>query len=142
MTRLTFGVIPMSCWKGKHAVFLLNWKYVCGEKLLDDERYMKPVSTVGDGLVHVVVTGLETEDMSDHFYAMISCATESIWIATPYFIPNLAIQTALRIAARKGSQVRLMVPDANDGFLIQYATQSYFPELLCAGIEIYSYQKG
>ena len=125
-----------------HAVFLLDWKYVCGERLFDDERYMKPVSAVGDGLVHVVATGPETGDMSDHYYAMISCATESIWIATPYFIPNQAILTALRIAARKGIQVRLMVPEANDGFLTQYATQSYFPELLRAGIEIYSYQKG
>jgi cardiolipin synthase A/B len=35
-----------------------------------------------------------------------------------------------------------MVPDTNDGFLTQYATQSYFPELLRAGIEIYSYQNG
>ena len=93
-------------------------------------------------MVHVVATGPETGDMGDHFYAMISCATESIWIATPYFIPNQAILTALRIAARKGIQVRLMVPEANDGFLTQYATQSYFPELLRAGIEIYSYQKG
>ena len=125
-----------------HAVFLLDWKYVCGEKLFDDERYMKPVSTVGDGLVHVVATGPETGDMGDHYYAMISCATESIWIATPYFIPNQAIQTALRIAGRKGIQVRLMVPETNDSFLTQYATQSYFPELLRAGIEIYSYQKG
>jgi cardiolipin synthase A/B len=125
-----------------HAVFLLDWKYICGERLFDEERYMKPVSTVGDGLVHVVATGPETGDMGDHFYAMISCATESIWIATPYFIPNQAILTALRIAARKGIQVRLMVPEANDGFLTQYATQSYFPELLRAGIEIYSYQKG
>jgi cardiolipin synthase len=125
-----------------HAAFLLDWKFVCGERLFNEERYLKPVSTVGDGLVHVVATGPETGDMSDYFYAMISCATESIWIATPYFIPNQVIQTALRVAARKGIQVRLMVPATNDGFLTQYATQSYFPELLRAGIEIYSYQKG
>jgi cardiolipin synthase A/B len=35
-----------------------------------------------------------------------------------------------------------MVPEINDSFLTQYATQSYFPDLLRAGIEIYSYQKG
>ena len=35
-----------------------------------------------------------------------------------------------------------MVPESNDGFLTQYATQSYFPELLRAGIELYTYQKG
>ncbi|MEH7119933.1 cardiolipin synthase [Neobacillus vireti] len=125
-----------------HAVFLLDWKYASGESLFEQERYMRPVPAVGDGLVHVVATGPETRDMSDHYYAMITCATKSIWIATPYFIPNQAIQTALKIAAKNNIQVRLMVPDTNDGFLTQYATQSYFPELLRAGIEVYSYQKG
>jgi cardiolipin synthase A/B len=125
-----------------HAVFLLDWKYVCGEKLFEAPRYLQPVPVAGDGLVHVVATGPETRDMSDHYYAMISCATESIWIASPYFIPNQAIMTALRVAAKKGIQVRLMVPESNDGFLTQYATQSYFPELLRAGIELYTYQKG
>ncbi|MEH7253056.1 cardiolipin synthase [Neobacillus niacini] len=125
-----------------HAVFLVDWKYACGDKLFEDSRYLQAVQADGDGLVHVVATGPETRDMSDHFYAMISCATESIWIASPYFIPNQAIMTALRVAAKKGIQVRLMVPESNDGFLTQYATQSYFPELLRAGIELYMYQKG
>ena len=65
----------------RYMLFLLDWKYVCGERLFD-ERYMKPVSTVGDGLVHVVATGPETGDMGRSFaIAMIStCATESIWM--------------------------------------------------------------
>lgn len=126
-----------------HAIFLLDWHYVCGEKLFEDPRYLHPKPAAGgDGLVHVVATGPETRDMSDHYYALVSSATESIWIATPYFIPNQAIMTALRVAAKKGIQVRLMVPESNDGFLTQYATQSYFPELLRAGIELYTYQKG
>nr|WP_310199012.1 cardiolipin synthase [Neobacillus niacini] len=97
-----------------HAVFLLDWKYVCGEKLFENHRYLQSVPADGDGLVHVVATGPETRDMSDHYYAMISCATESVWIATPYFIPNQAIMTALRVAAKKGIQVRLMVPVDGD----------------------------
>ncbi|MEH7155324.1 phospholipase D-like domain-containing protein [Neobacillus drentensis] len=178
-----------------HAVFLLDWRYVSGEMLVTDERYMKPGllagrgpaaqvaetaasldhaaardpgngsgleqvgasgpgsgagpdqvaasdPDTGTGLVHVVATGPETERMSDHYYAMISCATKSIWIASPYFVPNQAIRTALRIAANKGIQIRIMVPDTNDGFLTQYASRSYLPELLRAGIEIYAYQKG
>ena len=125
-----------------HAVFLLDWRYVSGEMLVMDERYMKPIPAAGDGLVHVVATGPETERMSDHYYAMISCATKSIWIASPYFVPNQAIRTALRIAAKKGIQIRIMVPDTNDGFLTQYASRSYLPELLRSGMEIYAYQKG
>ncbi|PFP30922.1 cardiolipin synthase [Bacillus sp. AFS073361] len=125
-----------------HAVFLLDWRYVSGKILVMDERYMKPNPAPSDGLIHVVATGPETKRMSDHYYAMISCATKSIWIASPYFVPNPAIRTALRIAAHKGIQIRIMVPDTNDGFLTQYATRSYLPELLRAGVEVYAYQKG
>ncbi|MED2973990.1 cardiolipin synthase [Fictibacillus sp. B-59209] len=127
-----------------HAVFLLDWDYVSEEYLLEKEEYIKPVPVAGDGVVQVVPSGPDTQEgiMSDLYYSLISCATKSIWIATPYFVPNEAIRTALRIASRKGVQVRLMVPEINDGFLTQYATRSYFPELLRSGIEIYSYKKG
>lgn len=125
-----------------HAVFLLDWMYVCGEMLVKNERYTRVIRAEADGMVHVVATGPDTEDMSDHYYAMISVATKSIWIASPYFVPNQEILTALRIAARKGIEVRIMVPEKNDGFLTQYASQSYYPEMLKNGIEVYLYQKG
>ncbi|KKI93489.1 cardiolipin synthase [Bacillus sp. SA1-12] len=127
-----------------HSIFLLDWEYISNECLLDDPRYNTASSVEGDGLVHVVASGPDTQEdiISDMYYTMISCATKSIWIATPYFVPNESIRTALRIAAKKGVQVRVMVPEINDGFLTQYATRSYFPELLRCGVEIYSYQKG
>ncbi|MEC2078044.1 cardiolipin synthase [Metabacillus fastidiosus] len=126
-----------------HLVFLLDWKYIYGEMLLEDERYVKrPKPAKKDGMVHVVATGPETRDMSDYYYTLITCAKKSIWIASPYFIPNQSIRTALRVAAQKGIEVRVMVPKKNDGFLTQYASQSYFLELLRSGIEIYSYEKG
>lgn len=127
-----------------HAIFLMDWEYVCGEDLLEDSHLTEAYPSDGDGVVHVVASGPDTQlgIMSDLYYSLISCAEKSIWIATPYFVPNESIRTALRVAAKKGVQVRLMVPEINDGFLTQYATRSYFPELLRSGIEIYSYQKG
>jgi cardiolipin synthase A/B len=127
-----------------HAIFLMDWEYVSGEDLLEDDHLTSSIPGEGDGTVHVVASGPDTQlgIMSDLYYSLISCAEKSIWIATPYFVPNEAIRTALRVAAKKGVKVRLMVPEINDGFLTQYATRSYFPELIRAGIEIYSYQKG
>lgn len=127
-----------------HSVFLLDWEYVSNECLLEDTRYTTSSSVDGDGVVHVVASGPDTQEdiISDLYYTMMSSASKSIWIATPYLVPNEAIRTALRVAANKGVQVRIMVPEINDGFLTQYATRSYFPELLRYGVEIYSYQKG
>ncbi|WP_102273017.1 cardiolipin synthase [Cytobacillus massiliigabonensis] len=129
-----------------HTVFLLDWEYVSGERVL--KKYAKRETDIDDsildGAVQVVASGPDTRQglMCDFYFAMIASAEKSIWIATPYFIPDEGIRMALRIAAAKGVEVRIMVPEVNDGFLTQYASRSYFPELLRTGAEIYSYKKG
>lgn len=129
-----------------HTVFLLDWEYVSGERVLENQRAIKkPVEDEElDGAIQVVASGPDTQQgiMSDFYYTMLSCAAQSIWIATPYFVPDEAIRTALRVAAAKGIEVRIMVPEINDSYLTQYASRSYFAELLRNGAEIYSYKKG
>jgi cardiolipin synthase A/B len=129
-----------------HNVFLLDWEYVSGEKVLENHRAVKELNEDDevDGAIQVVASGPDTQQgiMSDFYYTMMSCATKSIWIATPYFVPDEAIRTALRVAATKGIEVRIMVPEINDSYLTQYASRSYFSELLRNGAEIYSYKKG
>jgi cardiolipin synthase A/B len=127
-----------------HTVFLLDWEYVSGEKVLKERPDYRPEINKQDGAVQVVASGPDTQQgiMSDFYNTMITCATKSIWIASPYFVPNESIRSALRIASAKGIEVIIMVPEINDSFLTHYASQSYFSELLRAGVEIYSYQKG
>lgn len=127
-----------------HTVFLLDWEYVSGEDVLTERPQLKQTDKKGDGAVQVVASGPDTQQgiMSDFYYGLFSCATKSIWIATPYFVPNEAIRAALKVAAKKGVQVRLMIPKINDGFLTQYASRSFFTELLNEGVEVYSYTKG
>jgi len=129
-----------------HMVFLLDWEYVSNEKMIQRYTDNKPKVDDGvlDGAVQVVVSGPDTQQgiMSDFYFSMISSAMKSIWIATPYLVPDEAIRTALRVAAAKGIEVKIMVPEVNDGFLTQYASRSYFSELLRYGAEIYSYKKG
>ena len=129
-----------------HNVFLLDWEYISGEKVLESHRAEKKPHEDEelDGAIQVVPSGPDTQQgiMSDFYYTMMSCATKSIWIATPYFVPDEAIRTALRVAAAKGIEVRIMVPEINDSYLTQYASRSYYSELLRNGAEIYSYKKG
>ncbi|RIW33241.1 cardiolipin synthase [Bacillus salacetis] len=128
-----------------HTVFLLDWEYVSGDMILEKyQEHPEIPSEDLDGAVQVVASGPDTQlgIMSDLYYSLISSATKSIWIATPYFVPTESIRTALRVAASRGVEVRIMVPETNDGFLTQYATRSYFSELIRCGVEIYSYKKG
>lgn len=126
-----------------HTVFLMDWEYVSGEQVLSERAKMKRTNR-GDGAVQIVASGPDTQQgiMSDFYYSLISCATKSIWIATPYFVPDEAIRAAMKSAALKGVQVRLMIPEINDGFLTQYASRSYFNELLECNVEIFLYKKG
>ncbi|UOR11395.1 cardiolipin synthase [Halobacillus amylolyticus] len=127
-----------------HAIFLVDWSYLTDERLAQKNYISTPNLENNPGGVQVVASGPDANRgiMGDLYFTMISSAKHSVWIATPYFVPNKDIRTALSMAAKKGVDVKLMVPEISDGFLTQYGTRSYFDELLDKGIDVYMYQKG
>ncbi|GGJ69919.1 cardiolipin synthase [Anoxybacillus voinovskiensis] len=126
-------------------IFLQDWYYMTGETLLT-LNYLSPTLTFsGDrGGVQLIAGGPDQEwEVIKHlFFAMITSAKQSIWIASPYFIPDEDILTALKVAALSGIDVRILAPKRPDKKIVFYASRSYFPELLEAGIDIYEYNKG
>ncbi|WP_270182503.1 cardiolipin synthase [Alkalihalobacillus sp. CinArs1] len=126
-----------------HGVFLMDWEYMSGESLLS-EKYLETYDVEGDGGAQVVPSGPDTKRsaMTDLYFSLITTAKDRVWIATPYFVPNKALRAALSIAAMRGVEVKLIVPEVSDGFLTQYATRSYFSQLLEYGVEVYMYQRG
>lgn len=125
--------------------FLQHWYYMTGDSLLLPE-YLSPHIKEEEnfGGVQMIASGPdgEWEAIKSLFFAMITSAKKSIWIASPYFIPDDDIFSALRIAALSGVDVRLLVPNRPDKRIVFYASRSYFPELLEAGVEIYEYRNG
>lgn len=73
---------------------------------------------------------------------MIASAKKSVWIASPYFIPDEDIFSAIKIAALSGIDVRLLVPNRPDKRIVFHASRSYFPELLEAGVKVFEYELG
>lgn len=68
-------------------------------------------------------------------------AQRRIWLATPYFLPTWKVRRALRKAARRGVEVRLLLTGRlTDHAPVRYAGQRYYPRLLRAGIRIFEYQ--
>ena len=84
----------------------------------------------------------EWERIKFGYIKMIDSAQRSVWIQTPYFMPDFAVLDALKIAARSGLDVRLMVPDKPDHLLVYPATLSYADELAEAGARIFIYRNG
>ncbi|WP_068115463.1 cardiolipin synthase [Tropicimonas marinistellae] len=98
-----------------------------------------------DGMDAVVVAtgpGDLMETGSLYFCACITRATRRLWIASPYFVPDVDILTALKLAALRGVDVRILVPDAIDHRMPWLAAFAYFDEVRQAGVQVWRYTEG
>jgi len=97
-----------------------------------------------EGAVQIVASGPSSDDTSirNALLKIMGSAKKSIWIATPYFIPDPETLTLLRLSALSGVDVRILYPGKGDSIISDQASQSYFTPLLKAGVSIYSYKDG
>jgi cardiolipin synthase len=82
------------------------------------------------------------ETISLSFTHLIAQAQTRLWIATPYFIPDLNVMSALKLAALKGIDIRILLPLKTDNYLVSLATHNYVTELSQHGIQFFQYQAG
>ena len=76
------------------------------------------------------------------FMTAINAAKERLWIASPYFVPDESIMNTLHLAALRGVDVRILIPDKADHLLVYLAAFSYFEEVAGTGIKFYRYMDG
>ena len=76
------------------------------------------------------------------FVQAIHAARKRLWIVSPYFVPNGSIIDALRLAALRGVDVRILLPQNADNRLVQFAGYAYVPELVDQGVKLYRYRGG
>lgn len=74
------------------------------------------------------------------YMAAIALAKEHIWITQSYFAPNKGLVNALKDAAERGVDVRLLFPAESDSNVLYHATRYYYAQLLKAGVRVYEYQ--
>ncbi|MFE4524098.1 phospholipase D-like domain-containing protein [Cytobacillus firmus] len=86
--------------------------------------------------------GIPTPFIRQAFFILITQASKTIDISTPYFIPETDIIMALKTAVARGVRVRLLVPRHIDKEIVGFASQTYYGELIEAGVQIYQYDKG
>lgn len=80
--------------------------------------------------------------MRNGMIRLMMMARKTLWIQTPYLVPDDPMIATWRIAARSGVDVRIMIPCMPDHPFIYRATQWYAKQLMCEGIKIYIYQNG
>jgi cardiolipin synthase A/B len=125
-------------------IFLQDWYYMTNHSFLTAEYLSPQNDDKSHGGVQLIAGGPDNEwsVLKDIFFSMISSARKSVWIASPYFIPDADIFSAIKVAALSGIDVRLLVPNRPDKRIVFHASRSYFPELLEAGVKVYEYERG
>jgi cardiolipin synthase len=76
------------------------------------------------------------------FAHAINVARKRVWIASPYFVPDLSLIYSLQLAALRGVDVRVMLPERPDHFLVYLSGFAYIAETEPSGIKFYRYQPG
>ena len=121
-------------------VFCEDWDFATGEELFTG-NYFPPIELSGNKAAQVVPSGPDEvlDPIHKVFVAAISQSKRSVYLTTPYFIPDKAIFMALQLAALRGVDVRLLLPRKSDHRFVMLAGRSYYEELLQSGIRIFEY---
>lgn len=124
--------------------FILDWNLASDNKLTDVETYFPLANSGGNVGMQVISSGPnnDREQIKSSYIKMINSAKETLYLQTPYFVPDESFLNALRIAALSGVDVRIMLPKKPDHKIMEWAAYSYLGELLQIGVRCYLYEKG
>ncbi|MCJ8014889.1 cardiolipin synthase [Paenibacillus sp. KQZ6P-2] len=125
--------------------FILDWNQASHHHAITYSPSLFPnVGPAGKIGMQIVTSGPDSqfEHIKNGYIKMISSAKKSIYIQTPYFIPDPSLLDALKIAALSGVEVKIMIPDKPDHIFVYWATYSYIGELLKTGATVYLYNNG
>lgn len=125
--------------------FILDWNYAARDNLfLTDKYFIKEYTGHGDKGIQIISSGPDSarQNIRNNYLRLITKAKNSIYIQSPYFIPDDVILDALEIAAMSGVDVRVMIPCKPDHPFVYWATYSYMNDLLEAGAKCYTYDNG
>ncbi|MBO9197990.1 PLDc N-terminal domain-containing protein [Rhizobium sp. 16-449-1b] len=111
-----------------------DWRFTTGEELTGDEwRIAAPEREPGDPVfMRVVASGPDRRVETNHKMLMgaFSVARTSIKIMSPYFLPDRELISALATAARRGVEVDIVVPAANNLVLVDRAMTAQFDQIV------------
>ncbi|NJP37301.1 cardiolipin synthase [Alkalicoccus luteus] len=125
--------------------FILDWNQAAKSHAVAYEaRYFPMKQSEGNAAVQIVSSGpdSEWEQIKNGYIKMINNAKESVYIQTPYFIPDQSLLDTIRIASLSGKDIRIMIPSMPDHPFIYWATLSHIGQLMKSGVSVYIYQRG
>jgi cardiolipin synthase len=119
-------------------VFAEDWLFSTGESLQGD-RWFRPLRVSGDVICRGIADG---PDETSHalawaLQAAISSAKKRVRIVTPYFLPDMALATALGVAATRGIEVDIIIPGRSNLRLVQWASVAQLWQVVTFGCRVW-----
>jgi cardiolipin synthase len=127
---------------GAQLSFAEDWHWATDTQL--DLSWLPVPAADGDLPVLIIPTGPadEFETAGLMFVHALDSARERIWITSPYFVPDLAVEKALQLAALRGVDVRVLIPEKPDHLMVYLAAFAYLDDAERAGVKFYRYTEG
>jgi cardiolipin synthase len=122
-------------------VFLEDWNWAANE--VPDLDWTGQAETA-DQVAAIIPTG--PADPLDSWQLVVAeaanTARERLWIASPYFVPDPGVLTALQAASIRGVDVRILIPQKADHLLVWLSAYTYFEQTIPVGVKVFRYQRG
>jgi cardiolipin synthase len=123
-------------------VFADDWSFTTGEQLAGDRWFpeLRQV-TGGDSVARVVTSGPDQDLEKIEFVILeaIACARSSVKIMTPYFLPDDRIMTGLSLAAYRGVEVDIVLPEHSNHPTLDWGARAQIGPLLAAGCCVWTH---
>ncbi len=128
-------------------IFLADWAFAGKRPLspLHDELNLEEaMRSEGKSEVQIVASGPDVpgDALYDGIISMVQEAKRSVWIITPYFIPDEVLLRSLEIKARAGRDVTIILPAHSNHPITDYARRPFLRQLMAAGVRVLAYQPG
>jgi cardiolipin synthase len=120
------------------ACTMTTWRRAGGAPL---NLSLPAAAAVGDVRVRTLCEGYPGKRQISHEYvARLYRARERVYIRNAYFVPDRATRRALRRAAQRGVDVRVLMPGQSDVEIVRHASRATWGPLLRSGVKLFEWQ--
>ncbi|MBI1336041.1 MAG: cardiolipin synthase [Phycisphaera sp.] len=125
------------------SVFLEDWYFETDREPATEDIF-PTLSSTGQMPAQTVPTGPAEDYETFHrvLLAAVNAAQRKLIITSPYLVPDHTTITALQLAAGRGVEVHLVLPDRSDKPVVDAAARAYFRSMLETGVHIHEYERG
>tara|TARA_Y100000034_G_C6888299_1_gene408198 strand:- start:781 stop:2091 length:1311 start_codon:yes stop_codon:yes gene_type:complete len=125
-------------------IFINDWYHATKEKMFSRKYFPTNQKTFHKLPMQIAISGPDSkwESINQLYFSLINSVDKYIYIRSPYFVPDRSIIMALKTAALRGLDVRLMVTGVADKKIPYWAAFTFFRDLMRAGVKIYHYNRG